>query len=447
VGRVTYDYKTTYLFDINAGYNGSENFAPGRRYGFFPAISAGWIVTQESFLQDHPFLNYLKGRASYGIVGNDKYFADGSMVRFIYLPDSYSLTGGGYQFGTGTSWQDGAYGNGLGNPYVSWEKAYKQNYGVDFSIFKERLMTTIDVFFEQRNRILAVRQTIPSFAAMQMPPENIGKVNNKGMEIDMKWRDKIDKVTYWVNGNLSCAKNKIVYMDEVPSLYPYTLKTGHPVDQPFGYKVLGFYYEGMENDYSIADHSYKLQPGDVVYADLNNDHIINDNDKTAIGYPNYPLLNAGVTIGLEWKGFDLSLMFIGATNTSRLLQETFRTPFGDTNDRSLLKSQYDNHWTPETAASATLPRATFSGKSNNYEDSELWLVDASYLRLKNVEIGYNFSFPFMKAIGMSKWRIYANGYNLFTIDKLKIADPETKTSDRPTYPLVRVINFGINAIF
>lgn len=445
VGRVTYDYDNKYLIEGNVGYNGSENFAPGNRYGFFPAVSGGWVLTQEEFLKDNPVVNFLKIRASYGIVGNDRYhpYGTGFMDRFLYLPNSYFI-GSGYQFGTGTSWSPGAYEKSFGNSGLSWEKSAKQNYGIDFSLFNQKLSGSIDYFYEKRTDILAKASTDPIIHAMSLPVLNLGIVSNKGVELNLKWNHKINSFRYWTNLNVSYAKNKIVYQDEVPSEYTYTLKTGHPVGQPFGLKVRGFYYEGMEN---VADHSYVLKEGDVVYEDLNHDGKIDDNDKTAIGYPSYPLLNAGLTLGFEYKGFDFSMLWVGATKTSRVLEETFRKPLGETYDRSLMSHQFTDRWTPETAATAKLPRATIDGVKNNYRDSELWVKDASYLRLKNIEIGYNFRLPFMPKIGMEKMRVFMTGYNLLTFDKLKISDPESMSSGVPQYPVMRVINFGLNVSF
>ena len=442
VGRVTYDYDNKYLIEGNVGYNGSENFAPGNRYGFFPAVSGGWVLTQEEFLKDNPVVNFLKIRASYGIVGNDRYhpYGTGFMDRFLYLPNSYFI-GSGYQFGTGTSWSPGAYEKSFGNSGLSWEKSAKQNYGIDFSLFNQKLSGSIDYFYEKRTDILAKASTDPIIHAMSLPVLNLGIVSNKGVELNLKWNHKINSFRYWTNLNVSYAKNKIVYQDEVPSEYTYTLKTGHPVGQPFGLKVRGFYYEGMED---VADHSYVLKEGDVVYEDLNHDGKIDDNDKTAIGYPSYPLLNAGLTLGFEYKGFDFSMLWVGATKTSRVLEETFRKPLGETYDRSLMSHQFTDRWTPETAK---LPRATIDGVKNNYRDSELWVKDASYLRLKNIEIGYNFRLPFMPKIGMEKMRVFMTGYNLLTFDKLKISDPESMSSGVPQYPVMRVINFGLNVSF
>lgn len=440
VSRVTYDYNTKYLFEFNVGYNGSENFMSDKRYGLFPAVSAGWVVSQENFMKNIPFINYLKMRASYGIVGNDKIGA-----RFLYLPNPY-YAGGGYNFGSGPSrfWSNGYYEGTSGNPDVSWEKSYKKNIGLDFSIFSSKLIANIDIFWEKRNGILAYPQTFPVYTGMPLPAMNLGEVSNKGIEVLFKWNDKIGQINYYANLNVSYAKNNIDFMDEVPSKDAYTLKTGHPVGQPFGLKVRGFYYNGMPN---VADQSFQLREGDVVYEDLNGDGKITNEDMTALGYPNYPLLNGGLTLGVKWKGWDVSALIIGATLTSRYLQEVFRMPYGDHYDGPVLRSSYENRWTPETRNTATEPIISFTGVINNYKDSEIWLRDASYARLKNVQISYTFSNSFTKKLGISELRPFANAYNLLTLDKLKRIDPEGPTTDRSAYPLMLVMNVGLNINF
>lgn len=444
VGRATYDYQTTYLAEFNIGYNGSENFAKGRRYGVFPAFSLGWVISQEKFMKNLDFINYLKLRASYGVVGNDKAYVNDTQLRFLYLDNPY-FSGGGYNFGSGSSrfWTNGYYEGGVGNPYVGWETARKTNIGLDFGIIKEKLVGNIDFFHEKRKDILTEAKTYPAYVT-QIPIQNIGEVTNRGMEVMLKWNDKIGDLNYYANLNVSYAKNRIDYMDEVPSKYAHTLQTGHPVGQPFGLKVKGFYYDGMPD---VADHSWELREGDVVYEDITGDGFITDEDKVAIGYPNYPLLNGGLTLGVRYKGWDISALIIGATKTSRYLQETFRTPFGEKMDGPVMKTQYENRWTSENRDNATLPIISFDGIRNNYRDSDLWLKDASYMRLKNIQISYTFDIPIFKKLGISQVRPYANAYNLFTIDKLKFIDPESPTSDRPAYPLMLVMNVGVNINF
>lgn len=444
VGRATYNYKTKYLADLNLGYNGSENFAPGKRFGFFPAGSIGWIVTEEQFMPEIPFLGYLKLRASYGMVGNDR-LGD---VRFLYLPDSYNPNTGGYNFGTDVpSNQPGAAENRIGNPDVTWETAVKQNYGFDMKLFGNRLTLNYDYFYEHRDDILWTRETAPGFVAYAMPAENIGEVENRGFEVQLSWRHQVmQNMSYWINVNMSHARNTILYMDEIPQNEDYLYRTGHPVNQPFGYLFRGFYNPGDDNSDLVFPYP-GLQPGDMTYVDLNNDGVIDADDQMAIGYPEYPMYSYGLNMGFSFRGFDVAMHWVGADQVSRMLDETYRVAFGQTLDRSLMQYMADDRWTPETAGVAVFPRMTLSGSENNKKDSDFWLRNASYIRLKNVEIGYDFRGKVLKRLGVKTMRIYANGYNLITIDNLKVADPEAKTGRYPKYPLVKIYNLGVKMNF
>ena len=444
VGRVTYNYRTKYLLDLNLGYNGSENFAEEIRFGLFPAVSAGWIISEESFFPENQILTYMKFRASYGIVGNDKIGSD----RFLYLPDTYDASTGGYNFGTNVATNmTGATEGQIGNPYVTWETAIKQNYGIDMNLIGGELGISVDYFREHRSDILTKRQTVPGYLAIDLPAVNIGEVKNAGYEAEIKWRKKISNdILFRLSLNTSHAKNEIIYMDEVDQPEPYLARTGHPVGQFFGYIFDGF-YDDTEDNTDIADHLYELKPGDMTYQDLNEDGIINQLDQKAIGYTAYPQNVYGLNLGFQYKGFDVSLYVSAASHTSRMLDETYRKAFGETLNRSLLQYMADGAWTPETAENATYPRITLSGSENNTKDSDFWVRDASYIRLKNVEMGYNFKGKLLQKIGVKSLRLYANGYNLLTFDRLKVADPESKTGKYPAYPLTKVFNVGVKMNF
>lgn len=451
VGRVTYDYKNTYLADLNIGYNGSENFARNKRFGLFPAASVGWVVTNESFLKNQTFMDFLKLRASYGEVGNDMLGGTNRLngTRFLYLPNSFNATSGGYSFGTDNPTNKQAATEGtIGNPNVTWETAKKQNYGVDMEFMKSKLAITFDYFIENRSNILTTRGTVPGFVAYTLPAVNIGKVRNQGYEVEVKWNQPVnDKFRYFISANVSHTKNKIIFMDEVPQSYPYLYRTGHPVGQPFGYVFDRFYNPNDPNNANLPDQQYTLKPGDVVYKDLNGDGIINQNDQQAIGYPTYPLYNAGINLGFQFKNFDFSMAWAGAAQTSRLLDETYRIAFNVTGDRSLLQYMADGSWTPETASTATYPRMTLTGISNNTKNSDFWLRDASYLRLKNMEIGYTIKGVALKKMGVNNIRAFLNGANLITISKLKITDPESRTGSDSQYPLTKIYNLGVRVGF
>jgi len=445
-GRATYNYKLKYLVEMNLGYNGSENFAPGKRFGLFPSVALGWTLTEENFLKNKiPFLDYLKLRFSYGVVGNDR--LGGS--RFLYLPNSYSAnTGSGYSFGTiNTTNQITAAEGTIGNPSVTWEKSHKQNYGIDLKLFKGKLGATADVFFELRNNILTTRNTVPGILAFALPAQNIGKVANHGFEVELKWNTNVGRVHYYITSNMSFARNKILYMDEVPKLYDYEVQTGRRVNQRFAYVFDGFWTaDDIAHLSDFPDGQYIPKPGDARYKDLNGDKIINADDQAPMGYPDYPEINFSLSGGLDFKGFDFSMLWSGVSDCSRVLNDTWRQAFSSLGDRSLLKWLAENSWTPETANSAILPRITFSGASNNYKTSNLWLRNAEYVRLKNVEIGYSFSVSALKRFGISRLRVSATGYDLITLDHFKFIDPEQRTSS-PDYPLVKIYNLGLNVTF
>ena len=228
MGRLTYDWKTRYLLDLSLGYNGSENFAEGKRFGTFPAGSIGWILSEEKFMQAlKPAVNYLKIRASFGIVGND---IVSNSSRFLYLPDNYTLSTGSVNFGSITNNKlPGSKESLVGNPDVTWETAAKQNYGVDLHFFDSRLKTSFDYFIEHRKDILISRQVNPGYLAISLPIVNMGKVDNKGFEVTARWEDRIRNFSYYIGTNWSYAKNKVIFKDEIPQPYEWMCETGRPV--------------------------------------------------------------------------------------------------------------------------------------------------------------------------------------------------------------------------
>lgn len=450
VGRATYDYKTRYMAEFNVGYNGSENFAPGKRYGLFPAGSIGWIVSEEPFLKK--VINYFKVRASVGMVGND----NNGNNRFLYLPDAYILNDDGYFFGTNAgNKKPGAYEASKSNADVTWEKSVKQNYGIDFSILNEKLNISLDYFKENRRDILSSPDYMPGILGMVLPIMNVGKTENKGYEFQLKWNDKIgDDFRYWANFNLSFARNKIVYKNEIEKNEDWLYETGRTIGSRLIYKFWGYYDETAEARYQeefgrpIADHGLSLQPGDAVFADLNSDGVIDGDDASRdLGYVDTPEYTAGLNLGFSWKGWDFTAQFTGAWNVDRMLSE-FRQPLGDTQNKGLLLYQYENTWRSSADTyTAKFPRISKLAQANNYRASDLYLCDASYLRLKSVELGYNFNMPFMKKIKMNQCRLYVSAYNLFTLTDFMWGDPESRQSDRPNYPLTRVINLGLKVGF
>ena len=445
--RATYNFRSKYFADINLGYNGSENFAPGKRFGLFPAVSAGWILTEENFMKGVPFISYLKLRASYGTVGNDKM----GSTRFIYRPTAYSASSSGssgYDFGTNVIEPARFASEGtLGNPAVTWEKAVKQDYGFDLTLLRGKLSLTADYFYERRNNILTTRKTIPTLLYFSLPAVNLGIVENHGYEGDLKWQADIGKINYALGGNISFHRNKILFQDEIPQPYDYLNRTGHSVDQTWAYVTDGFWTADDVDHYKdFPDASYIPKAGDLRYKDINGDNLINTYDQVATGYPSYPEITYALTGRISYKGFDFSVLWQGAANVTRTMWDQARAGFGTTGNRAMLTYVYENSWTPDNPNSL-FPRITFSGQSNNIRVSNLWMNDASYIRFKNAEIGYTFKPSFLKPIGISSLRAYINGYNLMTFSKLnKTQDPEVVYNEAD-YPIIQIFNIGLNITF
>ena len=467
VGRMTYAYKKRYMVDLNAGYNGSENFAPDKRFGFFPAVSAGWILSEEKFMKKQKVIDFLKLRASYGIVGNDKM----ENARFLYMAGVWSGYNtvakgqGSWQFGKdgGTGLLPDAKENTMGNPDVTWEKVAKQNYGIDLKMFDSRLSLTADVFFEKRKDILSTRNTLPAITDINLPKINLGKVNNHGYELSLGWNDRAGKVDYWLKANVSYAKNKIIYMDEVVPNEPYMAETGRSTGLTYGYIFDRFLQkDDFDTDGNLKKDENGRQilpqmalgtprPGDALFKDLNGDGVINGDDKTRFGYAERPDYVFGFLGGLKWKNFEFSMQWTAAMNASRILDGEYRNAFGSTNSRMLLKFLADGRWTEENPNSR-FPRLTFMNKSHYLQTSDLWLMNGSYLRLKTAEISYTLpQKDFLKKVGIESVRFYCNGYNLLTLfsdlNDIDI-DPEGVTDGgNNNYPNIRIYNFGVNISF
>ena len=480
VGRVTYDYANRYMAEFNIGYNGSENFAPGRRFGTFPAGSIGWILSEEKFWKPiSKVASFFKLRASWGLVGNDKTF---DKIRFMYLADPY-ITGSyglvnnmsnwadtyGYLFGNaqsgtvqGTSSIAGAYESIKNNPDIGWEKAFKQDYGFDLYFFGDRFKTTFDYYREHRTDILVRDATVPSSIGFTMPYTNAGETKAWGWELSLGYNDKIGKnFRFWGKLNLSYNQNEIIEMKEEPQKNDYMLAKGHRIGARSMYKFWK-YYEGEQTKAEYEQtfgtpfpqqRITNLQPGDCVYVDLDGDGKIDPNDMTRDnGYTDDPEYMAGLTLGFNYKRLTFNMQLTGAWNVSRYITDVFRQPFycsSNTTQGGLLSYHVNNTWTPGVYESqdALYPRATWANAEQNYENSDLWEKDAKYLRLKTVSLSYDFINPTFKKIGMNKCEVTLSGYNLLTFTPYKWGDPETRASNAPSYPLQRTYTISLNVGF
>lgn len=470
VGRVTYDWKSRYLAEFNIGYNGSENFAPERRFGTFPAGSIGWVVSEEKWFHSlKPWVSFLKLRASLGLVGNDK--TKNRDDRFLYLSDPYNTNMSdlanrpnyynyGYIFGIENSTGSlGAAESAKNNADVGWEKSFKQNYGIDLNLFDDKLSVTGEYYREHRTDILLQNGRAPGILGFTMPWANLGIVNSWGWELSLKWNDKIgDNFRYWANVNLSYNQNEIIEDMQAPQLNDYQYTKRHRIGSRSQYIFWRYYDEVTPELYEktfnrpYPQQLTTLQNGDAVYVDLNGDRKIDANDMSRdYGYTDDPEYMAGINFGFSYKNWEVSTQWTGAWNVSRMISDVFRRPFRSAAENQyggLLSYHLDNTWSPENPSQdAKYPRATWINGDNNYAESTLYEQDSKYIRLKTLQVAYNFQLPFMKRLGMSTMQLAFSGYNLWTLTPYLWGDPEARASSSPAYPLSKTYTLSLKLGF
>lgn len=456
VGRVTYNFDNRYLAEMNVGYNGSENFAEGRRFGFFPAFSMGWLLTEEKFIPRNNIVTYVKVRGSYGEVGNDQIGGN----RYMYMPSTFSYgttAAGGYNFGVlgqNVQYYNGALEGKVGNELVTWERAKKANIGADIKMFNDQLNFTGDYFWEKRDNILWEYGTVPSIVGTTLSASNLGKVDNKGFELELGWNSRANNFEYWVTGIFSYSKNKIIYMDEAKQRYDYLSKTGYSVGQYKGYINEGFIntVEDLENQPAHGWGGSGWDRGELNFIDVNGDGIVDPYDKVTIGHGPYPEMTFGLNLGFRIKGFEVSALLQGAANVTLYLKQSAVCPlyYG----RSAQK-WHMGRWTEErylAGEKITYPRMLSDNISSpSFIDqnpmSTFWLYDASYLRLRNLEIAYNIKSKTLKRAGISSLRVYVNGSNLLTLTGLDDFDPEAPSGIGAFYPMQKIYNVGVKIAF
>lgn len=463
VGRVTYNYNDRYMAEVNLGYNGTEQFREGMRFGLFPAFSAGWVPTAEKWFPQNDILTFLKLRASYGEVGNDRL---GGSRRYYYLPNTYNLNQAGYYLGPVEGSTPGAYYSGategnIGNPNITWERARKYDVGLETKFFDDRLEIVYDYFFEKRTDILTTLGIIPAVygvAEWAVPPANVGITQNKGYELVLKWTDTVDDFFYSFGADLSYFKNKIIYKAEANNPWPWMNQTGYSIGQRFGLVSDGLFDTQEElanrpyNDY-VAN---RQTLGDIKYRDLDGDGVINQNDMCPIGYPNYAQYHFNLKAQFAWRGFDLKVLFTGSANGSFYLNNGITNPFFKYVGNAW-KWQYDGRWTPERYAAGediTFPRATYAYDvtANNYISSDYWMVSTNHIKLKNIEFGYTFNVKrgILDRLHVQSLRLSFNANNVYTFKNALTPygiDPETTDNSAYIYPLTRIFNFGVSVKF
>ncbi len=447
-GRINYSYNDKYLAEFSLRYDGSMNFPKDKRWGLFPAFSGGWVISEESFFGSiKPIVNFLKLKGSWGMMGNDNVnpFQFLSSYGFISRNDHPAS---GVLFGE--SLQKGLLEKVTANPDITWETAKTTNIGVSAQFLDGKFNLDFDYFVSHRSDILRTRNaSIPSYAGLLLPAENIGKVKNSGIEVIAGYKGSRGDFNWNVTGNFTYAENEMVYIDEAASTPEWQRATGHPIDAMVLYDALGIYQTQEQIDNSV--HIQGAKPGDLIYRDTNDDGNITYADAIRVNESATPKIVYGLTLNGSYKGIDLNVFFQGQAKAKILVQPTM----------NMMTDFYTDRWsdskTDEQNASAKWPRAFIKetyGDDFNGRASTWWMRDASFLRLKSVELGYTLPETVMDKIGIEKARIFVNGTNLFTIDKIKVFDPEisvnsvnAQANGLTAYPLQRMITAGVNLTF
>lgn len=450
-GRVGYNFSEKYIAEFLWRYDGSYNFPGAKRFGFFPGVSAGWRISEEAFFRDNvEFVSALKLRGSWGQLGNDAVYVGEDLVEYSYLP-TYAISPTGYVINNQVA--PTYVENGIPNPNITWEVANNYGIGLDATLWNNKINIELDYFQNRRSSILWFRNaSIPQSAGLRLPAENIGKVANKGYEFKVAYNDRIGEMSFNVSVNGGYAKNKILFWDETPGRPPYQLSTGKPIpnnvfasDDMLLYQYDGVFKDQKEVDENTLDYSGvggagKLFPGSMKFKDVNGDGKIDDFDRVRSDKTVTPRFQGGLNIGVQYKNFDLSILFQNASGGEVFIQTESGT-IGN-----YLKYTYDNRWTVENPSSVD-PRTVdrndqYFSKRNTY-----YMMNTNYVRLKNVEIGYNLPEKIGKRVGINNLRIYVSGLNLVTWASQDIFDPEAVNSSLQYYPQSRIINTGVSVTF
>ena len=450
-GRLDYNWYSRYYANVNFGYTGSENFHKDHRWGFFPAASVAWNISEEPIVKRFfPWLDLFKVRYSWGKVGNDNLGND----RFPYL---YSIgCDSGFNFGDynhSRSYSGKKYTE-LASTDVSWEEATKKDLGLDFSIFSGAFTGTVDYFEERREGIYMSRNYLPSFIGLESTPKaNVGIVESKGFDGNIAFNCKFKDVDVTLRANMTYSKNEIIEKDEESTVYYYLTEEGHRVNQAMGLIALGLFKDYEEIRNSPNQQFGTVMPGDIKYKDVNGDGVVNGSDKVAIGATTKPNLTYGFGASAKWRGFDLNLLFQGVGKSSFFIEGStvFMFRNGDGGGNVLSQLANGNRWIPREISgtadtedpNATYPRLSYGGNNNNQQRSTFWLQDGSYMRLKTFELGYSLPKKVTRAMYCNNVRVFFIGTNLLTWSGFKLWDPELTSSDGKAYPLTRSFSLGV----
>jgi len=446
-GRVAYSYDERYFTEFNFGYNGSENFAPDHRYGFFPSIAAGWIVTNEPWLKNSDVFNLIKLKGSYGLAGNDQIGGR----RFGYTT-TVGTGLGGYNFGPNGEVAFTGRGEAeSGTTDLTWERAAKSNVGLELRLFKNLTVET-DVFYEKRTDILLRRAGVPNFVGITLSPyANLGSMENKGIDVSADYTKKFRKFDLRLFGNFGFNRNKVLSKDEPLNTPAYQTAAGHPLSQNQGLVAIGLFKDASDVANSPVQTYGTYGPGDIKYLDYNSDGKIDDNDRVFVGKTTLPEINYGAGIGINYSNFSLFAFFQGVGSVSIIPDPTSVNqafgyyPFVFTGIRGQILSDYKgNYWTP-TNTDAKYPRLSLQN-ANNYRISTFWMQNVSYIRFKSLQASYTIKGRLLSKAGISSAKIYTDMMNIITWSTFKLWDPQLG-SNGSDYPPEKTFNFGFALSF
>lgn len=463
-GRFNYNWMSRYFIDFNFGYTGSENFHKDNRFGFFPAVSGAWNIAGEPFLKGLKWLDMFKVRYSYGKTGNDDL---GTRFPYLYTIDTIwqrddkgqlkkddkgnPIPESPYNFGDYgyNRIYNGKHFYAIASSDVSWEIATKQDLGIDYSFFNNKLSGAIDYFHEYRKGIYMLRKYLPWSVGVESDPSaNIGEVKSQGFDGNIAIKHKVGKVDVTLRGNMTYSKNEIMEKDEEYSIYSYTMDRGHRVDQARGLIALGLFKDYEEIRNSPTQTFGEVMPGDIKYKDINGDGKIDKYDRVAIGATKRPNLTYGFGTSAKWKGLDASVHFQGVGKSTIQIggSSVHMFSLGDGWGNILNDLANSNRWVlgKNEDTNAEYPRLTYGKNDNNYQESTFWLRDGSYMRLKTLNIGYTLPGALVNKMRINTVRFFFIGTNLLTFSKFKLWDPEMGSSTGKSYPLSKTLSLGVS---
>jgi TonB-linked SusC/RagA family outer membrane protein len=435
VAQASYIHAEKYIFDGALSYSGSSILPEGQRFGLFPAVSAGWIISRENFLNNSNSVNFLKARASWGMSGND--------IMEPNLFDQLYFSGGNYFFTNNNNSFPGVREGRIASQDLTFEKSRKINFGIDAVLFGN-LEWMIDLFHERRSNILtATDGFFPQYLGVARPFENVGIVENQGIETSLHWSKKSGNFRYHLGGNFAFARNTIIEMSEEFKPFEYLNQTGNPVGQQFGLESVGFFSDETDIASSPAQLFSVVRPGDIKYKDQNGDGIIDQLDIVPIGYAaGYPEIYFSFTLGLEYKGVGVDALFQGIANQTLYLNT--KSVFWPLRGQTSISTFNENRWTPDNADNAEFPRLSLLENANNYQKNDTWLTSGDYLKLRRLDLYFDIPEASANRLRIANARIFVRGMNLFSIDSINIVDPEETGI---TYPTLTSFHAGINVGF